>query len=133
MYVDNMGRPREIIEKTDAKAGDDVYLTIDRDLQIAIYKLIEQQLAGIISYHLQYDDLDPNKTYDPSKIPIPVKDAYYQLMNNNVLSLMEMCIRDRSKAIEEAYKPYMMQHKYPFTMLHFHIEPDTLDVNVRCV
>ena len=40
MYVDNMGRPREIIEKTDAKAGDDVYLTIDGDLQIAIYKLI---------------------------------------------------------------------------------------------
>ena len=36
-----------------------------------------------------------------------------------------------SKAIEEAYKPYMMQHKYPFTMLHFHIEPDTLDVNVH--
>ena len=25
----------------------------------------------------------------------------------------------------------MMQHKYPFTMLHFHIEPDTLDVNVH--
>lgn len=36
-----------------------------------------------------------------------------------------------SRAIEEAYKPYMMQHKYPFTMLHFHIEPDTLDVNVH--
>ena len=36
-----------------------------------------------------------------------------------------------SKAIEEAYKPFMMQHKYPFTMLHFHIEPDTLDVNVH--
>ena len=36
-----------------------------------------------------------------------------------------------SKAIEEAYKPYMMQHKYPFTMLHFHIDPDTLDVNVH--
>lgn len=62
------GASREIIEKTDAKAGDDVYLTIDRDLQIAIYKLIEQQLAGIISYHLQYDDLDPDKTYDPSDI-----------------------------------------------------------------
>ena len=36
-----------------------------------------------------------------------------------------------SKAIEEAYKPYMMQHKYPFTMLHFSIEPGTLDVNVH--
>lgn len=36
-----------------------------------------------------------------------------------------------SKAIEEAYKPYMMQHKYPFTMLHFTIEPELLDVNVH--
>lgn len=36
-----------------------------------------------------------------------------------------------SKAIEEAYKPYMMQHKYPFTMLHLSIDPETLDVNVH--
>lgn len=35
------------------------------------------------------------------------------------------------KAIEEAYKPYMMQHKYPFTLLHFTIEPEFLDVNVH--
>ncbi len=36
-----------------------------------------------------------------------------------------------SKAIEEAYKPFMMQHKYPFTMLHLQIDPQTLDVNVH--
>lgn len=35
------------------------------------------------------------------------------------------------KAIEEAYKPFMMQHKYPFTMLQFAIEPEFLDVNVH--
>lgn len=35
------------------------------------------------------------------------------------------------KAIEESYKPFMMQHKYPFTMLHFTIEPEFLDVNVH--
>lgn len=36
-----------------------------------------------------------------------------------------------AKAIEEAYKPYMMQHKYPFTLLHLSIEPEYLDVNVH--
>ncbi len=36
-----------------------------------------------------------------------------------------------AKAIEEAYKPFMMQHKYPFTLLHFTIEPGFLDVNVH--
>lgn len=36
-----------------------------------------------------------------------------------------------SKAIEDGYKTYMMQHKYPFTMLHFEIEPEYIDVNVH--
>ena len=36
-----------------------------------------------------------------------------------------------AKAIEEAFRPFMMQHKYPFTMLHFTIDPEFLDVNVH--
>lgn len=36
-----------------------------------------------------------------------------------------------NKAIEEAYKSFMMQHKYPFTALHFTIDQNLLDVNVH--
>ncbi|PNV63771.1 DNA mismatch repair protein MutL [Clostridium sp. chh4-2] len=36
-----------------------------------------------------------------------------------------------AKAIEDAYKPFMMQHKYPFTLLHFSIDPESLDINVH--
>lgn len=36
-----------------------------------------------------------------------------------------------AKAIEEAYKPFMMQHKYPFVLLHLNVEPEYLDVNVH--
>ncbi len=36
-----------------------------------------------------------------------------------------------SKAIEDGYRSYMMQHKYPFTMLHFSVEPEYIDVNVH--
>lgn len=36
-----------------------------------------------------------------------------------------------AKAIEEAYRPFMMQHKYPFVLLHIHVEPEYLDVNVH--
>lgn len=35
------------------------------------------------------------------------------------------------KAIEEAYKPYMMQHKYPFVCLQYTIEGEEIDVNVH--
>ncbi|MDO5572370.1 MAG: DNA mismatch repair endonuclease MutL [bacterium] len=36
-----------------------------------------------------------------------------------------------TRALEEAYKPYMMQHKYPFVVLYFRIDPDLIDVNVH--
>lgn len=36
-----------------------------------------------------------------------------------------------AKAIEEAYAPFIMQHKYPFTALHIDIAPELLDVNVH--
>ena len=35
------------------------------------------------------------------------------------------------KAVEDAYKPFMMQHKYPFTMLSFTVDPSFIDVNVH--
>ncbi len=36
-----------------------------------------------------------------------------------------------SKAIEDGYKFILMQHKYPFTVLNFEINPEFLDVNVH--
>lgn len=35
------------------------------------------------------------------------------------------------RAIEEAYAPYMMQHRHPFTALHLTIDPAYIDVNVH--
>lgn len=36
-----------------------------------------------------------------------------------------------AKAIEEAYKPFMMQHKYPFCVLMIETDSELLDVNVH--
>ena len=36
-----------------------------------------------------------------------------------------------SKAIEESYKAFMMQHKYPFVILHLEINPEMIDINVH--
>lgn len=36
-----------------------------------------------------------------------------------------------SKAIEDAYKDFTMQHKYPFTVLHIEIDGEHVDVNVH--
>lgn len=36
-----------------------------------------------------------------------------------------------SKAIEDGYKEYLMQHKFPFCVLHFNIDTRRIDVNVH--
>lgn len=36
-----------------------------------------------------------------------------------------------SKAVEDAYKDFMMQHKFPFVVLHFHVDGEQVDVNVH--
>lgn len=36
-----------------------------------------------------------------------------------------------ARAIEEAYKPYLMQHQYPFVTLYFTIDSELLDINVH--
>jgi len=36
-----------------------------------------------------------------------------------------------TKAIEDAYKPFLMQHKYPFTSIYLELEPSLIDVNVH--
>ena len=36
-----------------------------------------------------------------------------------------------AKAIEDAYKDFSMQHKYPFTVLHLEMPGENIDVNVH--
>lgn len=36
-----------------------------------------------------------------------------------------------AKAIEEAYKPYLMNHQYPFTVLYLAMDEELMDVNVH--
>lgn len=36
-----------------------------------------------------------------------------------------------TKAIEEGYRTYLMQHKFPFCVLHFSIPSDMIDINVH--
>ena len=76
-YVDNLGKVIETVSKTDPKAGNDIYLTIDKDLQINAYKLLEEKIAGIVLSKLtNILDYDPSETKDASEIIIPVSEMH---------------------------------------------------------
>ncbi|MCI9486317.1 MAG: penicillin-binding protein [Lachnospiraceae bacterium] len=104
MYLDSEGRILEITDTVEPETGNDVYLSIDRDLQVGVYHLLEQNLAGILVRRLNNDPAYVvTEDTDASKIEIPVRDAYFQFINNHILAMekfaegstLEKSIHDR--------------------------------------
>ena len=91
VYVDNLGKVVEVAMETDPVAGNDLYLTIDARLQSAIYKILEQKLAGIIISHIRnVKEYVQGENESASNIVIPIDSVYYALLNNSVLDLNHM-------------------------------------------
>ena len=86
VYVDNLGKVTDTVSITEPEAGNDVYLTIDKDLQEYTYKLLEEKLAGIILSKLRnVINYDPANEASSTDIIIPVGDAYHSLIANSVV------------------------------------------------
>lgn len=117
IYKDSVGRIRETKDETEALAGRDVYLTLDADRQKGIYHLIEQSLAGVLINKIVNGDFEPTSTTDGSNMMIPVKDAYFQLINNNVLSLKEMESEEASDMEKNIYSKYLSSQELILTNL----------------
>ena len=47
-YVDSVGKVTDTVSYTEQGAGNDVYLTIDKDLQEYTYQILEEKIAGIV-------------------------------------------------------------------------------------
>ncbi|MCI9080114.1 MAG: peptidase [Lachnospiraceae bacterium] len=92
IQVDNLGRKtgEEQVLK-EMKSGKDVYLSVDKDLQIAIYNILEQKLAGIISSNLiNARKFDKTNISDASDIRITIYDVYIALVENNVIKTEDL-------------------------------------------
>ena len=107
MYLDSEGRILETTKVVEAETGNDIYLTIDRDLQVGIYALIEQNLAGILIQRLNSDpNYEVADDADGSKVQIPVKNAYFQFINNNILSMSRFASEDASELEKSIYSRF---------------------------
>lgn len=108
IYVDNKGRVLKVEDDAiEPEAGNDIYLTIDKDLQIGIYNLLKQQLAGVLTKQLVNREVTEAENRDSSKKVIPIKDAYFQLINNNVLSLKKIEQEDASEIEKQIYHKFL--------------------------
>ncbi len=107
IYVNNLGKVIESTNLVDPVAGNDVHLTIDHDLQVATYNILEQKLAGILLLKIiNVKDYELPENPSASQINIPIDDVYYALFNNNVINLHHFDDADageNEKAVQTAF------------------------------
>lgn len=110
VLTDNMGKVRSIEERKEASSGQDVYLTIDKDLTIAAYHMIEQQLAGLVSSMIiNAKEYKPAADADNSDIKIPIYDVYFTMFDNSIIDLKHMEdpeAGETEKTVLEAHRAY---------------------------
>ncbi len=107
IYVDNMGKVIETISHVDPKAGNDVYLSIDADLQKAVYNMLEQKLAGILVSKIINMKTYNNSEVKESRMMIPIDDVYYALINNNVIDIGHFSGDNAATYEKQVYAAYL--------------------------
>lgn len=86
IYVDSVGNVLEVESETQPESGHDLYLTIDKDLQIAAYNILEQRLAGVLVSKIQnIKQYVPGAHSSAMSIVIPIYDVYYALIQNHII------------------------------------------------
>ena len=107
LYVNNVGKVIETVQGKKAHAGNDVYLTLDADLQVAAYNILEQELAGILLHNLRNTlTYDRNSAADASDIIIPVGDVYDAFISNNILDMHHFSDADAKETEKEVAKTF---------------------------
>ncbi|MCI8280428.1 MAG: peptidoglycan glycosyltransferase [Lachnospiraceae bacterium] len=107
-YVDNVGRVVEIKDLIQAASGQDVYLSIDSDLQIAVYHLLEQQIAGIVYAKIEnIKEYNADSNSSAADIVIPIDDVYFALINNNIIDIASFSDEDASSVEQAVYQAFL--------------------------
>lgn len=108
VYVDNLGRVIETAERTEPTAGNDIYLTIDMELQETAYHILEQKIAGILLEKIKnIKEYIPTEHATESQIQIPIYDVYFALFDNNVLKMNDFDHEDATETESIVYANYL--------------------------
>ena len=112
VYVDNLGKVVETTERVEPLAGNDVYLSINKDWQEAIYDLLEQEIAGIVySKIINAKEYLASNNSTAADIKIPIYDVYFALINNNVINTEHFTKTDASETEQAVYSRFLTRQE----------------------
>ncbi|MBQ9990595.1 MAG: penicillin-binding protein [Lachnospiraceae bacterium] len=118
IYVDNVGKVIEAKDRVEPTAGNSLYLSIDADLQKAVYNILEQKLAGILVLKIVN-----SKTYEVPEYPsastlkIPIDDVYFALIDNSVIDVSRFDHEDAAENERAIYQAFLTKQEKIFTRL----------------
>ncbi|MEY8353213.1 penicillin-binding transpeptidase domain-containing protein [Lachnospiraceae bacterium 54-53] len=107
-YTDVVGNRKSEPEITgEPGTGMDVYLTIDKKLQDAVYQMLEQQIAGILlSNMVESRRADMPEPADASRIRISSDDVYFALFRNHVIDIEQFREENASDLESAVYERF---------------------------
>ncbi len=130
VIVDKMGKVNAIIERQEPKAGKDVYLTIDSELTKAVYNIMEQRLAGLVSSKIiNAKEYKASENSSSSDIRIPIYDVYFAMFNNAVIDLKSMADADAGETQREVYQAYLDYKEKVYEKLRDELQTDMTPYN----
>lgn len=108
VMVNNTGKVISVLERQEAVPGEDIYLTIDKDLTIQVYSIIEQKLAGLVaSKIINSKEYIPGENSSSANIKIPIYDVYYQVIGNGIVNIKHFTSDNARETEKEVYQAYL--------------------------
>ncbi len=120
VYVNNVGKVLEVKESTDPKAGNDVWLSLDATLQMTVYDLLEQELAGIL-----YTNIIEGRESYGDDLYIPIYDVYEALVTNSVIDITRFSEAAPDSRQYSAYLAYLEYRDDVYSSLADALSGDT--------
>ena len=126
IYVNDVGKILDTEIITEPTAGNDVYLTIDKELQITAYKLLEEKLSAIIltkMYNILDYTRDPNG--EAADVIIPAGDIYYAFIGNEILDTDHFADDDASPTERTVYSSFTTRQENTISKIVSYMQSST--------
>lgn len=118
VFVNNVGKVTETTNYVEPVAGNDIYLTIDKDLQIAAYKILEVKLASILYTNIINAKEFNSENVSSSNIKIPIYDVFYALINNNIIDTDHFSTGSAGESEKAVYESFLNRKNSVFETLY---------------
>ncbi len=88
-------------------AGNDIYLTIDREMQIACYHILENNIAAILISKIVNSDDYGGKGTSAAKITIPIYEVYNAFFENNMVNIAHLSAEDATELEKQVRNTFL--------------------------